>query len=224
MASVSPPSSGGDAPGGSEAPSGPVLALLARGLEIWLRRQCEAIETLEIQLQGSAAQLMVGRLEGVRLSARRVVYRDLRLESVELRSGPIRVRRSSLLPGRDLNLDEPFEVAGTVAFRGEDLGRSLACPAWRDLGDGLAQDLLGISPLAGLRIDEQQLVLQALPSGSEEPVEIAAEVRAEGGSLELRSLEGGALSRLPMDPAIQIHTAGLRGGLLELEGEARVST
>jgi len=210
------------APGGNQG--GPVLALLARGLEIWLRRQCQAIEALEIQLQGSAAQLLQGRLEGVRLQARQVVFRDLRLERVELLSGPLRVRRASLLPGKDLELEAPFAVAGTVVFRDGDLGRSLACPSWRPLGDGLAQAILGLTPLAGLRIEEERLLLMAIPSLSEQPVEIATEVRAVDGSLELESEEGGAVARLPMDPAIQILRARLRTGLLELEGEARVTT
>lgn len=203
--------------------AGPVLGLLARGLELWLRRACEGIEALEIQLQGSAAQLMVGRLEGVSLEARRVVYRDLRLDRVSLRSGPIRVRMASLLPGRTLDLGESFQVSGRVAFRDDDLGRSLASPAWHQLGDELALALLGMTPLAGLRIEEQRLVLRALPSGSSQPVDVATLVRAVAGSLELEAEGGGAVCRLPMDPAIQIRSVTLQPGVLELEGDARVS-
>lgn len=203
--------------------AGPVLQLLARGLELWLRRACDGIEALEIQLLGSAAQLMAGRLEGVRLEARRVVYRDLRLDRVSLRSGPIRVRMASLLPGRSLDLGEPFQVSGRVAFRDDDLGRSLASPAWHQLGDGLALELLGMTPLAGLRIVEDRLLLRALPSGSLQPVEVAALVRAVAGTLELEAEGGGAVCRLPMDPAIEIRSVALQAGVLELEGEARVS-
>jgi hypothetical protein len=208
----------------ADAAAGPLLGLLAKGLELWLRRQCEAIEGLEIELQGSAAQLLLGRLAGVKLVAHRVVFRNLRIERVELRSGPIRVRRASLMPGQTLELDHPFEVVGKVAFLGQALERSLASREWRHLGDDLAEDLLGMAPLAGLRIQHQQLVLMALPAGSDEPVEIATVVRAVAGSLEVRSLDGGAVSRLPMDPAIQIETALLHTDQLELEGTARVST
>jgi hypothetical protein len=48
-------------------------------------------------------------------------------------------------------------------------------------------------------------------------------VRAVEGNLEVRSLDGGALARLPMDPAIRIEQAQIGGGLLQLLGEARVS-
>jgi hypothetical protein len=204
-------------------PAGPLLGLLSRGLELWLRQQCSLIEGLEIQLEGSAAQLMRGRLEGVRLRARRVVYQNLRFDRVELASGVIRVRMGALLRGQSLKLEHSFQVRGSVAFSGPDLGVSLATPSWRSLGDGLAEEILGLSPLAGLRIDEERLVLIAHGSGSGRPLEVATSVRAVEGNLEVRSLDGGALARLPMDPAIRIEQAQIGGGLLQLLGEARVS-
>jgi len=202
---------------------GPVLGLLAKGLELWLRQQCDAIDRLEIRLEGSAAQLVRGRLDGVVLEARRVLYRNLRIDRVALRTAPIRVRMGALLLGHSVQLEHPFAVRGTVAFNADDLGRSLASPEWRGLGDGLAEDLLGISPLAGLRIQGDRLILTATGSGSTIPVELAAEVVAADGTVELRSVAGGASARLPMDPAIQIERAELAAGLLELEGQARVS-
>ena len=204
-------------------PAGPLLGLLSRGLDLWLRQQCSLIEGLEIQLEGSAAQLIRGRLEGVRLRARRVVYQNLRFDRVELASGVIRVRMGALLRGQSLKLEHPFQVRGSVAFSGPDLGVSLATPSWRSLGDGLAEEILGLSPLAGLRIEEERLVLIAHGSGGGRPLEVATSVRAVEGNLEVLSLDGGAMARLPMDPAIRIEQAQIGGGLLQLLGEARVS-
>lgn len=208
---------------GEARPSGPVLSLLARGLELWLRQQVDSIERLEIRLEGSAARLMGGRLDGVVLEARKVVYRSLRIDRVELRSDAIQVRMGALLRGQNLRLDHPFAVRGIVSFNGDDLGRSLATPAWRGLGDGLAEDLLGLTPLGALRIEADRLILTASGAGTSVPLEVATRVLADEGTVVLRSLEGGAEARLPMDPAIRIERADVAAGLLELEGEARVS-
>ena len=166
---------------------GPVLGLLSRALELWLRQQCTGIERLEIQLQGSAGHLVMGRLEGVKLFAKRVEYRQLHFERVELASGPIRVRMGALLRGQSLQLEHPFQVRGRVSFSGQDLSTSLATPAWRGLADGLADQILGLSPLAGVRIQEERLLLIAQGAGAGSPVEVATTVRAMGGSVEIRS-------------------------------------
>jgi hypothetical protein len=205
------------------AGGGPVLRLLARGLELWLRQQCEAIGHLEIQLMGSAGALLRGRLEGVSLTARRVVYRQLEFEEVELRSEPIRVRMGPLLRSQGVRLDHPFLIRGQVAFSGDGLNRSLATSEWSSLGDGLAEQLLGLTPLRSLAIDGDRLLLSACGVASEEPIRIEAHLGAADGTVEVRALDGGPSARLPMDPNVTIERAELGQGRLQLEGEARVS-
>lgn len=203
--------------------AGPVLQLLSRALEFWLRQQCETIERLEIQLDGSAQQLLRGRLAGVSLQARRVRYQGLELEEVRLSSNSIRVRMGTLLRRRSLELESTFEVRGSVCFSGEGLNRSLCGARWGGLGDSLAEDLLGLSPLAGLRIEEDRLILQARGAGEQELVERAARLMPADGFLFLNCLEGDQSAKLPIDPAISIERTSLGGGRLELAGVALVS-
>jgi hypothetical protein len=110
--------------------SGPVLQLLASALQFWIRQQCEAVESLELQLHGSSLGLLRGRLEGVSLVARRVVFSSLEIEMVELRSDAIQVQMGQLLKTRTLQLDHPFQVEGYAAFSGPGLSRSLCTPHW----------------------------------------------------------------------------------------------
>ncbi|MFL0763640.1 MAG: DUF2993 domain-containing protein, partial [Prochlorococcus sp.] len=45
--------------------TGPLLQILASGLQIWIRRQCDAVGELKLELHGSALELLRGRLSGV---------------------------------------------------------------------------------------------------------------------------------------------------------------
>ena len=197
--------------------SSPVLQLLASGLQLWIRQQCEAVESLELQLHGSSLGLLRGRLEGVSLVARRVVFSSLEIEMVELRSDAIQLQMGNLLRGRAVQLDHPFEISGSVAFSGAGLSRSMCTPHWRPLGDQLVDGLLGLTPLQNLCIERDRLVLQAQDRRCE------TVPRAVNGGLELCSSEGGACVALPVDPNINIREANLEGGLLQLHGSARVS-
>ena len=109
-----------------------------------------------------------------------------------------------------------------MSFSGDGLNRSLSAPDWRSLGDGLADDLLGLTPLAGLRILESRLLLRAFANGDREPVERAVRLRATEGTVELPCGDGGPSTRLPMDPGIRIDQAELGAGRLQLQGEAGV--
>jgi hypothetical protein len=129
----------------------------------------------------------------------------------------------TLLRRRSLELENAFEVRGSVCFSGEGLNRSLCGPRWSDLGDSLAEELLGLSPLAGLRIEEDRLILQARGAGEQELVERATRLAPVQGALLLSCLEGEQSAELPIDPAISIERTSLGGGRLELAGVALVS-
>jgi hypothetical protein len=203
--------------------NGPVMQLLASGLQLWIRQQCQAIGSLDIQLEGSGLQLLRGRLAGVQLLARRVVYRDLHLELVELRSGPIQVHIGNLVKGHPLQLEHAFQIQGQVSFTPDGLTRSLSAPPWRVLGDSLGEALLGIVPLVELRMHQDSLVFAARGLGTRDLVELETSVAAVEGSVEIRSRAGNVSSRLPMDRGITIQDARLEGGMLQLLGVARVS-
>ncbi len=197
--------------------SSPVLQLLASGLQFWIRQQCEAVESLELQLHGSSLGLLRGRLDGVSLVARRVVFSSLEIERVELRSDAIDVQVGHLLRGRAVQLDHPFNIEGTVVFSAGGLGRSLCTPHWRPLGDQLVDGLLGLTPLQSVSIERDRLVLQAQDHRCE------TIPRAVDGHLELCGEEGRPCVALPADPNITIEDSNLVGGLLQLQGQARVS-
>jgi hypothetical protein len=202
--------------------SGPVLQLLASGLQLWLRQQCEGIESLEIRLEGSALALLRGRLAGVQVMARRATYAGLEIEQVNLRSEPIQVQMGQVLRGKGLRLDHPFQIHGQVSFTGEGLSRSLARPRWQGLGDALGEALLGIAPLTELWIQAGRLVIAAQGVAQRAPIQLETELRAAAGSVEIRSVDGAACLRLPMDANISIHQAGIEAGMVRLAGEARV--
>jgi hypothetical protein len=205
------------------AGSGPVLQLLASGLQLWLRQQCEGIESLEIRLEGSALSLLRGRLAGVQVMARRATYAGLEIEQVNLRSEPIQVQMGQVLRGKGLQLDHPFQIHGQVSFTGDGLSRSLARPRWQGLGDALGEALLGIAPLTELRVQASRLVISARGVAQRAAIELETELRAAEGSVEIRSVDGSASLRLPMDANISIHQAGIEAGMVRLAGEARVS-
>ena len=207
--------------------NGPLMQLLASGLQLWVRQQCDAIESLEIRLEGSAMALLRGRLEGVQVMARRVTYQGLEIELVDLRSEPIQVQTGPVLRGRGLQLHHPFRIRGQVSFSADGLTRSLARPQWREFGDAIGEALLGITPLTELRVQANRLVLAAQGVAERSLIQLATEVRAVDGTVEIRGVEASgddaAVHRLPMDPNITIEQAVIEAGMLQLLGEARVS-
>jgi len=203
--------------------SGPLMQLLASGLQLWVRQQCQSVDSLDIDLQGSALGLLRGRLDGVQLLARRAVYRHLPIEQVQLLSSAITVHMGNLLKGQPLQLEQPFQVEGQLSFTAEGLSCLFADPHWQWLAETLAEQLFGALLLLELRIEAEQLVFVLQGSQAGDQLELRLLARAAAGTIELASPAGESLLRLPMDPGITIERVWIAAGMLQLSGRATVS-
>jgi hypothetical protein len=205
------------------ARSGPLMQLLASGLQLWVRQQCQSIDSLDIALQGSALGLLRGRLAGVQLLARRAVFAHLPIEQVELTSEPITVHMGNLLQGDPVKLEQAFTIAGQLSLTAAGLTTLLSHPQWRDLAELLHDRVLGQLPLQQVRVEPERLVFVLQGNAPADRVELQVLVRAAGGTIELASPAGELLCRLPMDPNITIERAWIEAGMVQLQGCARVS-
>ena len=100
----------------------------------------------------------------------------------------------------------------------------MASDRWRWLGDLLAEQLMGLTPLRSLVIDNDQLVLTADVITGKDPVKRRFRLCADQGTIRVDHCDAEESLLLPMDPNIQINAARLQGGQLVLNGQATVST
>ena len=204
--------------------SDPLLQLISAGLGLWIRSRCDHVGDLDLTLQGSSLGLMRGRLQGAVLTARDVRFQGLPLQHAEISSGPIQVDLTWLRPGQMLALKGAFQVSGIVSMPGQPLGDALLSERWRDLGDWVAEQLMGLKPLGQLRIENDELELVAKVAAQQDPIRRRFQLRAEDGTVVLSaSCSPETRAVLPMDPAIQITDARLGAGMLTLKGHANVT-
>ena len=178
---------------------------------------------MDLTLRGSSLALLQGRLEGVDLKARQVRFDGLPLQRVEVSSGPVRLDLALLKPGRMLTLRDPFQVTGSVTLPGTELNVALGSERWRDLADWLAEQLLGVTPLGSIAIDNTVLELRAQVAAQTESVQRRFRLEAAAGTVQFCPLDAdGPSTSLPMDPAIRVTGVSLSAGQLTLTGVADV--
>ena len=202
--------------------SGPILQLLANGLNLWIRRQCDEVDDLNLVLNGSALQLLRGHLKGVQLEGRLVTFKACPFTAPRCKAVPF-TSISNPASRADPATAGALPTEWFVTMRGNDLNRALLTERWRWLGDWLAEQLMGLSTLGNFAIDNDTLVLTAPVINEAEVVSKRFRLDAAGGTLRIRRMEGDCEVRLPMDPNIKIEEAHLKAGHLHLKGQAAVT-
>lgn len=106
--------------------------VLSAAVQLWLRSQVDAVETLHCQIEGDDRQVLSGYIPQVFISAQNAVYQGLHLTQVELTGRNIRVNLRQVLRGKSLRLAEVVPVEGEVVISQADLNTSLTAPLFAD--------------------------------------------------------------------------------------------
>ncbi len=130
-------------------PSNLISKVLSPALQLWLRSQVEAVETLEVNIQGRDRQILSGYIPQVTLNSRRAIYQGLHLGTVQLLGENIRINIAQVIKGKPLQLLEPIRVSGEIHLNEADLQASLTSNLLADAFRELLVALLasqGIAP------------------------------------------------------------------------------
>jgi hypothetical protein len=142
-----------------------VTALLRRAVQLFVRSQLTAVQSLEVTLQGGDRQLLSGSIPQVGLTAQAAIYQGLHLSEVAIQGHHIRVNLGQVMRGKPLRLLEDILVQAELKLRESDLQSSLGSPLLDDL---LCQVVTGSlvylpqfsTPVPLTRADLQQFQIQ----------------------------------------------------------------
>jgi hypothetical protein len=133
---------------------GLITKILTPALRLWLQSQLEAVESLEIDIQGQNRQILKGYVPRVALQSRQALYQGLSLGRVLLKGENIRINIGQIVKGKPLQLLEPIRVSGEVQISQADLQASLSSAL---LSNALTELLLAL--LERLEIPDPQAYL-----------------------------------------------------------------
>ena len=205
----------------------PLLGLVRGGLQRWLRGQCDALDHLHLDLEGTPEGLLKGRLQAVRLQARGVVWGVCRLSQAIITCQDLQLDLGRLRPGQPLPLSTPLSVTLDVWCSAADLQYMVLGEGDTAMGVALLAHFRGLrsGDCRGWRLEVTGAGLRLLP-----PVQ---QTRTPPLLLQLRAVDHGIAvhgqeaphrpTTIPLDPAIHIHGLTIEAQYLHLWGEAFVA-
>ncbi|SAY38707.1 LmeA family phospholipid-binding protein [Candidatus Synechococcus spongiarum] len=204
----------------------PVLNLVRHVLQLWLRGQCDALDHLQLDLDGTPKGLMQGRLDAACLQARGVVRGALRLSRAIITCRDLQLDLGRLRPGQPLPLAAPLSVTVDLWCSAADLQHMVLGAGGITMGVALLTHFRG--PGAGngrgwqLQITDSGLRLLP-PAPQTQTPPLLLELAVVDHQIVVHGEEApDRPTTIPLDPAIRIHELRLDAQHLHLRGEALV--
>ncbi len=204
----------------------PVLDLVRHGLQLWLRGQCDALDHLQLDLDGTPKGLLKGRLDVACLQARGVVRGAVRLRRAIITCRDLQLDLGRLRPGLPLPLAAPLSVTLDLWWSAVDLQHMVLGAGDAAMGVALLTHFRG--PSAGncrgwqLQITDAGLRLLP-PTRQNQTPPLLLQLEAVDHEIVVHGEEApDRPTTIPVDPAIRIHELRLDAQHLRLRGEALV--
>ena len=70
----------------------PLIKVIQIGIELWIRSKCKSLKEITVEILGSTAALLSGKISGAKVEAYKVDFKDLALNQVKLISDPINIK------------------------------------------------------------------------------------------------------------------------------------
>ncbi len=200
----------------------PLAMLTELALELWIKRQCKSINKIKLILYGSTLQLLSGKVSAVRLTANKVNFKDLPIENVKLESGPLQINYNFSKKSQKTSLAKAFEIKGEISFTSKALNQIVLSEQWNWIGHWLAKQLLDVSLLDSLSINNNLLELKGTQAGKPLVTVKKFSIEAGSGTLIFKDNAKNNSSLLPMDSSICIQKAFLKKDTLFISGNSKV--
>ena len=211
----------------SQTMAHPVLDLVRHGLQLWLRGQCDALDHLELELEGTPQGLLQGRLPAARLQARGVARGTLRLSRAIITCRDLQLDPGRLRPGRPLPLATPLVVTLEVWCSAADLQHMVLDAGDAAMGVALLTHFRGPSGgnCGGWRLQITDTGLRLLPPAHQSHIPpLLLQLTAVDHKIIVHGKEApDRPTTIPLDPAVDVHGLRLDAQHLHLWGEALLS-
>ncbi len=202
---------------------GPLIQLLEVGIEFWIRSQCNSIETVKLELNGSFLRLISGNISELRLIANEVNFQGFLLKHVDLTSDSLQIKVNLSNKYQKVYIKQSFNIDGIVYLDERCLNTILFSKSWSWVGDSLAKQLLDIEKLEKLEIKGDKIIFSGLEDRQGTISTGSYGIKASKGKLCIEDEDSLKHSLLPMDDSIQIKKAILKNNELEISISSTVN-
>ena len=184
-------------------PNNPLFNALSIALEIWIKSKCESIDNLQIRIYGSTMGIFKGRLSKVELKAKKVNFKNINLNHINLSSGPIQVNINLKGIHKEL-ISKGFYLKGEVFLDEKDLNSLIQDKSWNWIKGWFSEKILYNKKPNYISIEKDQFKMISETDRFREKVAETLIISEYENSILIYNNNLGKKALFPMDSSIKI--------------------
>ena len=177
------------------------IRLIEIGLVLWIKKKCEKINSLKIDIEGPIANLLKGKITSVRLAAKEIEFNGISFDEIQIKTDSISVNITSPFKLHQLELEDSFKINAALTIKEKSIREILINGKWHEEGNAIAKAILKKNKLENIQIKNNKIMITAVDEKGLS--EAKCDLKTKDGTLFICNQEKINHS-IPMDPLIFI--------------------
>ncbi len=196
--------------------SNPFLQVISLGIELWIRGNCNSIESIKIKLLATLSEAWGGKLSGINLKAKEVDFNSIYIQNLYLLTGPINLNTNLFNKSKGIILSKNFSIEGELTLSEKNLIDTINAPKWKWIKEWLSKNLIQGESFIYCKFSEQGLIIVSESIDNKLKTEHKISIEVANNTLCLKNSTQSNNNFLPMDPSIKITDMKLKNNTLLL--------
>ena len=176
--------------------------LVEKYIKILLKKECNKIGKLKIDITASNIQIIRGIIAKINIIGREINYKNLLLDKIELEANDIRVIYDII--SKELKFNDDFNISFEISFSENSLKTILMSNDWSWIGDLIAKELANEDKLKDIKIINDQIMIKHVKDFNSIDKYENVEIMAKNGKIYLKNKNYNKSIEIPIEDKVYI--------------------
>tara|TARA_Y100001968_G_scaffold164862_1_gene150892 strand:+ start:42 stop:677 length:636 start_codon:yes stop_codon:yes gene_type:complete len=199
---------------------GILTIVLEKSIEFFLRKECNYIGKVKINIVASSIQIIKGIIKTISIIAEEINYKGLLFDKVELVANDVKVIFN--MKSKRLNFKNNFIIEFKISLSEDSLKKVLLSNNWNWIGNLISNEMLGQKKLNDINIKDDQILINTSKNRKNIKEGKKFDLKAKDGKLFLEDKIHNKSIKIPIEDKVCIKNVIIEDNLINISANSSI--
>ena len=200
---------------------GILAKILEKAIEILLKKECEKIGKIEIDIVASSLQIFKGIITKIYIKAEEIDWKDLVLDKVRLEAKDVRAKFK--ITNKELKIKNDLTINFKISISENSIKSVLFSNRWGWVGNMISKEILNQDGLYDIKIKNDKLFIKGIKDKKNISEGEIFDIKEDKGKIYLVNKKVDKIIEIPLEDKVCIKDVNIRNNLINIIAESSVS-
>ncbi len=191
-----------------------LVKLLEKGIKIYLKKECNKINNIKIDVSANSIQIIQGLIEKIHIEAKEINYKEILIDEIDLEANKIKFIFN--IKNIEFNLKNTFLIEFKISLSENSLSSILFSNSWNWIGKIISKEILDNDELESIQIKDDQIEIKASKNYNIINEVKKVYLRVEKGKIYLKNKDLNKSILIPIEDKVCIKNITIKNNLINI--------